>query len=238
LATGKKNSKKKAAPAGVDAPGDPVKPRYPEAARYTLTHLDQVKALADPLRLRLLSAFGQERTTKQVADLMGERPTRLYHHVEALEKVGLIQQTRTRPNRGTMEKYFLAVARSFEPDEALFGSKKAESEADDTLRSVVAGIMDRTKDEMFQVLAAGGMDKTLAEEGIISYVEIHSSDAFVKKLHKRLRRLLADLQRECAKDLEEETRNKKAGRIPEASSPDRRFRLTMAYFPLDRKQDD
>jgi DNA-binding transcriptional ArsR family regulator len=146
LATGNKNSKKKAAPAGVDAPGDPVKPRYPEAARYTLTHLDQVKALADPLRLRLLAAFGQERTTKQVADLMGERPTRLYHHVEALEKVGLIQQTRTRPNRGTMEKYFLAVARSFEPDEALFGSKKAEPEADDAPEIIGADDAEATEE--------------------------------------------------------------------------------------------
>jgi DNA-binding transcriptional ArsR family regulator len=238
LATGKKNSKKKASPAGVDVPGDPVEPRYPEAESYTLSHLDEVKALADPLRLRLLAGFGQERTTKQVADLMGERPTRLYHHVEALEKVGLIQQTRTRQNRGTMEKYFLAVARSFQTDEALFGRARSEPEVDGTMRSMVSSILDKTRDELFQLVAAGDMDKSLAEECILGYVEIHASQAYVKKFNKRLRRLLADLQRECAKDLEEETRNKKAGRIPEASSPDRRFRLTMAYFPLDKKQDD
>ena len=235
MATGKKKSKKKASPGPDDVQKEVDPPRYPEAAHHTLTQLDQVKALADPLRLRLLSGFGQERTTKQVADLMGERPTRLYHHVEALEKVGLIRQTRTRQNRGTMEKYFLAVARSFEPDEALFGGMNADPEADDTMRSVVASIMDKTKDELYQVLAAGGMDETLAEEGIISYVEIHSSDVFMKKLNKRLRRLLADLQRECAEDLKKEKDSKEAGRPVKDAPPDRRFRLTMAYFPLDRE---
>lgn len=28
-----------------------------------------------------------ERTTKQVAERLGEKPTKLYHHVEALERV-------------------------------------------------------------------------------------------------------------------------------------------------------
>ena len=71
-----------------------------------LTDLEQMKVLADPLRIRILESLAiDERTTKQVADLLGEKPTKLYHHVEALERVGLIRMTRTRQNRGTLEKY-------------------------------------------------------------------------------------------------------------------------------------
>ena len=83
----------------------------------TLTELEQIRILADPLRLRMVEVFCRgEHTTKQVAQKLEEKPTKLYHHVEALEKVGLIRQTRTRRNRGTLERYYLAVAKAFRAD--------------------------------------------------------------------------------------------------------------------------
>src|ERR1700752_5178596 len=85
------------------------RPPMPQQEAYTLEDLEQIKVLADPLRLRVLEAFGEERTTKQVAELLGEKPTKLYHHVDALQRVGLITLSRTRQNRGTVEKYYLAV---------------------------------------------------------------------------------------------------------------------------------
>jgi DNA-binding transcriptional ArsR family regulator len=88
-----------------------------QAGSLTLSDLDQVKVLADPLRIRILEELcKEERTTKQVAKLLGEKPTKLYHHVDALERVGLIRLARTRQNRGTMEKYYMAVARQFRAD--------------------------------------------------------------------------------------------------------------------------
>src|SRR5262245_65133076 len=86
----------------------------------TLTDLDQVWALADPLRVRMLGAFVEERTTRQVAEVLHEKPTRLYHHLKALAAAGLIRRTRTRRNRGTLETYYRAVAGSFRADASLF----------------------------------------------------------------------------------------------------------------------
>jgi len=211
-------------------------PRYPEAASHTLSTLEQVKALANPLRIRLLETFCQERTTKQVADLIGERPTRLYHHVEALEKVGLIRQTRTRQNRGTIEKYFLAVARSFKADNSLFGRMKTEPEVDESVRSVVASVFDQTRGEMDELMVDGDMAKIMEDDGILTYMEIHHNDAFMAKLHKRLKRLLTDLQKECARDLEEHNKKIRAGKSRDDIPPDRRYRLTLAFFPLDRNK--
>jgi DNA-binding transcriptional ArsR family regulator len=75
------------------------------AERRRLTQ--QLRALAHPLRLRLLEHFGREpRTTMQVAALLGEPPTRLYHHVNALVRAGILRLERTRQVRGTTEKYF------------------------------------------------------------------------------------------------------------------------------------
>src|SRR5215510_15903501 len=75
----------------------------------------ELRALAHPLRLRMLELFAEApRTTKQVADLLGEPPTRLYHHVAALERAGLLRLRETRKNRGTVEKWYEAIARSFD----------------------------------------------------------------------------------------------------------------------------
>ena len=79
--------KKKKSAAGRKARGG-----TPQAGSLTLSDLDQVKVLADPLRIRILEEMcTAERTTKQVAQRLGEKPTKLYHHVEALERVGLIR---------------------------------------------------------------------------------------------------------------------------------------------------
>jgi len=92
--------------------------------------LDQLKALADPLRQRLLTAFCcRPATTKQVAERLGEKPTRLYHHVDLLEKAGLIELVETRPNRGTLEKYYLTSARQFVVDHQLLRTAAGEDEA-------------------------------------------------------------------------------------------------------------
>src|SRR5262249_15887077 len=71
---------------------------WPPRRTQTVTDLGQLQALADPLRLRILGALTSEpRTTKQVADLLGEKHNKLYYHVEALERAGLIQLKETRP---------------------------------------------------------------------------------------------------------------------------------------------
>ena len=79
---------------------------------------------------RLLEALVLEpRTTKQVAEALGEKPTKLYHHVDALEKVGLIRLIRTQRNRGTLEKYYQSVARSFSGPGAAVGLMSIEPPA-------------------------------------------------------------------------------------------------------------
>lgn len=105
-----------------DAAMEPSLPPLPRV--HQIRDLAQLKALADPLRIRIIEAIVEEpRTTKQVAKMLGEKPTKLYHHVDTLEKHGLIKLVATRPNRGTLEKYYRPVARLFRPDPALFSSE-------------------------------------------------------------------------------------------------------------------
>src|SRR5690349_5895529 len=101
-------------------------PMPDRADTYVITELPQIKALADPLRQRILGAFVREpRTTKQVAVLLGQPPTKLYHHVDQLERAGLIELVATKPKRGTTEKYFQAIAHRFTVGESSLGGEAA-----------------------------------------------------------------------------------------------------------------
>ena len=81
-----------------------------------------MRALAHPLRLRILEAFAEApRTTKQVAELLGQPPTRLYHHVDQLLAAGLIRVAREEKRRAVSERYFEAVARRFAVSPSAFG---------------------------------------------------------------------------------------------------------------------
>ena len=69
--------------------GKPPSQNDDRAEPFVVGTVEQVKALTHPLRQRMLERFAERpRTTKQVADLLGEKPTRLYHHVAALERAG------------------------------------------------------------------------------------------------------------------------------------------------------
>ena len=82
--------------ASTDVPERKGTAKGPARGVHRLTDLDQIKVLADPLRIQIMELFcEQERTTKQVAGILGQPPTRLYHHVAALERVGLIRLART-----------------------------------------------------------------------------------------------------------------------------------------------
>jgi predicted ArsR family transcriptional regulator len=121
---------------------------------YMLESLEQVRALADPLRIQLVAAFARgPRTTKQVADAMGVSPTKCYRHVAILEDAGLLERAHSAKKRGTVEQYFVAVARHLAVDPTLFEG----DEHDEVLarfRETIGQALDSTTHEMLRTLRA------------------------------------------------------------------------------------
>ncbi len=69
-----------------------------------------LKALADPLRLRMgLLMLEEGRTVKELAAILGVPPTRLYYHVRILERHGLIEVVERRMVSGIEERRYKAV---------------------------------------------------------------------------------------------------------------------------------
>lgn len=110
----------------------------------------QLRALAHPLRLRLLEAFALgRRTTMQVAAQMGEPPTRLYHHVNALERAGILKLVETRQVRGTTEKYFELASKRI-------GTMRGEHVTDRSRASIGAiasAVFDEARGDLLAAIA-------------------------------------------------------------------------------------
>ena len=168
---------------------------------YTITDLGQVRVLADPFRLRLLSAFGAgSRTTKQVAQQLGEKPTKLYHHVEALERVGLLILKETRPNRGTLEKYYEAVATRFQIGGDLFSSAPAAEPIAGETAAMLMSILDTTCAELAVVLNRGADSSHAcpANTAMVARMLLRGEPAQIAQFRARLLALLDQFKAETA----------------------------------------
>jgi DNA-binding transcriptional ArsR family regulator len=175
--------------------------------------------LADPLRIRILELLcDEELTTKQVARKLDEKATRLYHHVEALERVGLIRLVRTRQNRGTIEKYYLGVAKAFRADWQAFQEQPGSEETSETLGAMIGTITDTVANELRQLAMTPGGPESLEANGLLSFVEINTGQDNIDKLQEKLMDTVMKLADDCAE---------------EPVEGDRRYRLMVAYYPLD-----
>lgn len=73
-----------------------------------------VKALGHPLRVRILEALqGRSASPVALSKELSESLGVVSYHTNALLQCGCIEQTRTRPRRGTIEHFFTAIPRSF-----------------------------------------------------------------------------------------------------------------------------
>src|SRR6478672_7036762 len=108
-----------------------------------------LRALAHPLRLRMMELFAESpKTTKQVAELLGQPPTRLYHHVAALERAGLLVLKETRQNRGAVEKWYGSVAREMG---TTGGVRQKGREARAARRAVAATVLEQARQEVLAI---------------------------------------------------------------------------------------
>ncbi len=168
-----------------------AEPTQPATGTKIIDNLATAKLLADPFKLKILQHFAdQPRTTKQVAELMDEKPTKLYRHVDSLLEHGLLIPIREQQKRGTVERYLQAVAARFEMDHRLFAPDNDDlAEAHATVRD----FLRKTEDEFIEAIdrcAAGvaenGRDQFTDLEPVALGVGVKASREQLIDLRKRL----------------------------------------------------
>jgi DNA-binding transcriptional ArsR family regulator len=128
------------------------------AADMVITHVEQLKAISDPLRLQLLKRIsGEPRrgwTAKELAEDLETKQTKLYHHLALLEEGGFIRVAATRVVSGIQEKRYQATARSFRVDRSLLTG--ADSEV--AMSGAVDAIFEKARGEIMAGLRSGAIN--------------------------------------------------------------------------------
>jgi len=174
------------------SPSDPE--TRPVKAMMTIKNLEQLRLLSDPLKLSLIQVFAEaEGTVASAAEALGEPQTKLYRHVDALLEAGLIEVTRERPKRGTVERWFRTVARRFTVADGLLSSEESGAEAE-SVRNLLRG----AEAEILQAL----QDKDEAVAPTVARARAHVSPAQLEGLRERLFAWLEALEEEDSDEAE------------------------------------
>jgi DNA-binding transcriptional ArsR family regulator len=181
---------------------------------HKIKDLEQVRLLADPLKLRLLQAFSEgEKTTKAVARELGESVTKLYRHVDALHDAGLLEIVRETQKRGTVERTFRAVARRFEADRSLFSSSSP-----DDANNPVSDLMRVGEDELLAALADSN---STDDDVILARFRIKATPEHIAGLRQSLTDWVNDVQSSAFGDDSDDEDLEEAGAI-------------IAFYPVTR----
>jgi DNA-binding transcriptional ArsR family regulator len=131
----------------------------------TITDLETLRLLADPLRLSILGAFPplarRPMSVKEIAEKIDEGQTKLYRHVKKLEEAGLLRMVETRVVSGIIEKRYLPAQKRM----TIEGSMLALGPEPDDFTDTVVALMDSARDRLRTGIRAGRVPLTAPDEG-------------------------------------------------------------------------
>lgn len=148
-----------------------------------------LRVLADPMRSFIVySLVPAAKTAKTLAQELGCPVTRLYYHLQQLEKHGLIFVERSRLVSGIREKHYRAVARDLRLDAGAFRAGEAIDQG--RTEALLGFVFDQTRVEIRRGLDDGRIDFTRTapqSDSLIAYRNVLKlSPGQAQRLYARL----------------------------------------------------
>ncbi|HEY0070054.1 MAG TPA: winged helix-turn-helix domain-containing protein [Chloroflexia bacterium] len=177
-----------------------VAEEFQPADKLTITSLETVKVLSDPLRLQVLEAMlNQPVTVKQLAAELKLPQTKLYYHMNMLEEHGLVRVVSTRVVSGIIEKMYWVTAYSITLDGTLFAAPGGKGISDE-VNSLLQTMFDGVRIDLNKSVAAGLVDITgvSADEdsepkhAILVRSLAHIPEDKVEELYRKMRALVEE----------------------------------------------
>ena len=204
----------------VPQPLPPAEENLPTPqAELVIQELETLRALSDPLRLRIIECLAQPQTAKTVAAKLAIGKTKLYYHLNLLEKHGIIRVVRTRVVSGIIEKSYQVTALRFRPAKALLSSS---DEGKDRSVAIIDSILDATRTDLVHGLKTGaveiGTDAHLRKM-LLGRVMMVLTPTQAASFMERLQALLEEMAQCTAPPTE-----------------GRPYALTLAFFPKSEEE--
>jgi DNA-binding transcriptional ArsR family regulator len=171
-----------------------------------VTDQKYVKAMAHPLRLRILGAL-EHRTASpsELADELGAPLGNVSYHVRQLHGLGLLKLVKETPRRGAVEHYYRLDRRPHITDKAWSQAPSIVKEA------LISGVLSRIAEQVNEAAGAGGFERTdsrLSRLPMTLDIEgfEQASDAFYEFVER-----LSEIEKESRKRLDS---NDHEGAVP------------------------
>lgn len=193
---------------------------FEPAELMIIDDLETLKVLADPLRLRIMELMREVTTVKQVAAELDMPPTKLYYHINLMEKHGLIVMVDTRIVSGIIEKHYQVAAKMMRVSGALL----SPAAGDEGLAITLSGVFEDLRSDILQSIRDGvalAEDDAQPGRGIVMVSNIlHLNETQAAEFYERLGELLKEYE-----TLSQSQRNQ-----PDAH----RYKTLQLIFPSSR----
>jgi DNA-binding transcriptional ArsR family regulator len=193
---------------------------YQPLESFTIKDLDTLRVVADPLRNQILEILiTGPQTVAQVADKLGLTASKLYYHINLLEKHGVIQVFETRQVGNLIEKIYAATASQLDVEKSLLTFETFDGK--ESIYAIMQTTLDTTREDLIRSIQARRFE---LEQGASE----HPRQVI-------LNRTLSNLTESKVQELQERV----SALIEEFSTADQKtetaetqlYALTVAYYP-------
>jgi len=171
---------------------------YKPAPVMMVHDLETLKILADPLRNQILEVLAPEKLTiNQMAEKLGLSPSKLYYHINLLEKYGLIREVDAIVKANIIEKVYWISAYECKMDDNLCNFSTPEGQQ--SVMTAMVTPIDSTREDMLRSLEARAtaLDQGAEEHPrqVVIYRELRAmSDETADKFAERIKEVLEDFE--------------------------------------------
>lgn len=166
---------------------------------YTITDLETLKVVSDPLRMQILdriglaNQMGELRTVKQLAEEVDTPASKLYYHINMLEKHGLLNVADTQIVSGIIEKHYQITAHSITIDRDLLSAGVSKDEKFEAIISLLDSTIDATRADMVRLVKNIMADEQVAQKfrGVQGQITRENARITLAQAEEFNRRLLA-----------------------------------------------
>jgi predicted transcriptional regulator len=192
------------------------------AVEFIVDDLEVLKVIAHNTRLDILQSLKRPKTVKDVAQKLKLPATKLYYHVNLMEKHGLIQVVEINLVSGILEKKYQVVARSYRIDNQLLVHQPAGAEDLARMLSAIFGVTQTEIQQTVQQTKQNLFQQEDDSAGILWRSTLRLTQEQYKTFYGRINAILDELTTLQSKIAEDDT----------AVSDQNLYGLTIAYYPV------